>query len=103
MAHVLNVVYPNDPKAKFDLKYYLDKHMPLVGKHWEPIGLKQWQVVQFSDPAAPYRIQAILTFADAASIKKALNELAKEVFDDIQNYTDLKPQAFYGEVLTASS
>lgn len=102
MAHVLNVVYPNDPSAKFDIDYYLKSHMPLVGKHWSSLGLTEWKIIQFSDSSAPYRLQAILTWSDKASLDKALKEASAEVFGDVKNFTSVTPQTFSGEVIISS-
>lgn len=47
MPAVVTVAYPRPEGAvKFDIKYYIDKHMPLVGKTWGPKGLKSWTVTE---------------------------------------------------------
>ncbi|KAL7947078.1 hypothetical protein V8C42DRAFT_300990 [Trichoderma barbatum] len=86
-------VYYNQPGEGeyFDMDYYINTHMPIVVKQWTPLGLKSWQVIQFG-PDAPYFGGALLTWdkpEDAANILTA--EESKLVFDDVPNFTNLKP------------
>lgn len=47
MSAIVTVAYPRPSgEVKFDLKYYLDVHMPLVAKTWGPKGLKSWHVTE---------------------------------------------------------
>ena len=44
----LTVFYPSTvADSSFDTNYYVSKHMDLVVKVWEPMGLKSWQVIEF--------------------------------------------------------
>lgn len=47
MPAIITVAYPRPSgEVKFDLKYYLDVHMPLVHKTWASKGLKSWTVTE---------------------------------------------------------
>lgn len=43
------ILYPNDADTKFDLEYYLTKHMPMLASNWEPVGLTGWKVTKFTE------------------------------------------------------
>ena len=51
------VLYPKG--TEFNMEYYMSKHMPLVGKHLTPKGLKGWKVLDFG-PEADFCVQATL-------------------------------------------
>jgi hypothetical protein len=47
MPAIITVAYPRPSgEVKFDLKYYIETHMPLVDKTWGPKGLKSWTVTE---------------------------------------------------------
>ena len=96
MVYIVNVGYPSAPGARFDMKYYLSTHMPLVQKSWEKNGLQHWFITQYDGAESPYAVQAVLVFRDAAAFQKSSGE-GDEVFGDIPNFTDLKPTIFHGE------
>jgi uncharacterized protein (TIGR02118 family) len=100
MVYVVNVGYPSTPGARFDNDYYIKKHMPLVAQKWEEYGLKSWNVTEFNPHEAPYVIQASLTFKDKKSFEEA-SANGKEVFGDIENFTDLKPTLYHGHEIGA--
>ena len=37
---VVAVMYPGSEDARFDHAYYMDSHMPMVRRLWEPMGLQ---------------------------------------------------------------
>jgi len=100
----VNVIYPPIGSGnKFDMDYYRKFHMPMVQSKWGPHGLRSWQVVQFG-PDAAYSVQAILDFESLAAFQAAsASPEAKDVFDDISNYTDLKPLVLAGDVVFNSN
>jgi len=98
------VLYTGD--AKFDLKYYLESHMPLVGKDWKSFGLLDWKVIQFEagpDGSKPYSIAAILTWDSIDSIPKALaSDAGKGILADVENFSDKGPIFLVGNIVGAS-
>lgn len=104
MVYSVNVGYPSAAGARFDMKYYLDKHMPMVQKNWTSYGLENWTVNKYDDQTSPYMVMATLTFRDQSSFGSASkSKEAEEVFGDIPNFTDLKPTLFHGEQVGAKS
>jgi len=102
MVYSVQVGYPSAAGARFDMKYYLSNHMPLVQKKWSSFGLEHWAITQCDDSTSPYSVLASLLFKDKKSFDAALGD-SDEVFGDIPNFTDLKPTLFHGEQVGAQS
>ena len=97
MVAVISVTYKSG--GKFDMDYYLKTHMPMVQKTWAAFGLKSWKVVQYTDPASPYAVQALLEFDDVSQWEKASTASeAGPVFADIPNFSDVGPERLVGTV-----
>ena len=92
---VLSVLYPRTSGGRFDLDYYLTRHIPLVWQRWGPIGLLDLRVSQgvaTPEGSAPaFDITAHLTFASAEALQAALSTHSTEVFAHIARYTDIRP------------
>jgi uncharacterized protein (TIGR02118 family) len=90
---VVGVLYP--PSARFDLKYYLDTHIPLVQSCWGQLGLKDVRVLRGKggpgSDAAIYATVALLSFEHHDSFQEAVKQHGKEVMGDIRNFTDAEP------------
>lgn len=102
MVFSVSVLYPNEPDATFDMKYYLSTHMPLVGAKWGPLGLQRWDVVEFSDNTdgkKPYTVQAILTWADEESYGKAREAHGADIFGDVPKFSNKWPLLVNGKVV----
>ena len=99
----VSVIYPNQPGIRFDERYYLDKHIPLVRERWEPMGLTELRLLRGTNTpdgaAAPFRVMALLTFESAEALRKASAAHGGELFGDIPNFTDVQPVAQVNETL----
>ncbi|CAH0058762.1 unnamed protein product [Clonostachys solani] len=87
----VTVLYPSG--HKFDLDYYLNTHMPLVGKNWGPEGLKSYEIVQFTEGGV-YQIQAVLKWTSLEAFNKAAKDV---VLGDIPNFTTAPATLITGE------
>jgi uncharacterized protein (TIGR02118 family) len=90
---VISVMYP--PSGKFDLAYYLEKHIPLVRSRWSPAGLKNISVLRgkggvAGDPPV-YPVMTLLNFDRLEDFQAAVEQHGKEVMGDIPNFTDAQP------------
>jgi uncharacterized protein (TIGR02118 family) len=101
---LVSVLYPNQPGSRFDERYYLDTHIPLVRKHWEPMGLTDIRLLRGTPnpdgSPATYRVIALLTFTSADALAKAGAAHGREIFGDIPNFTDVKAVMQVNEALT---
>lgn len=109
MVFSVTVSYPNDPDTKFDVNYYVSKHIPLVEKYFKSAGLQKYSVVQYdaqgkSKDEVPYVLQAILEWPDQASVEKAFNgEEGKPVLEDVPNFTNKQAIVYFGQQIASSS
>lgn len=98
----VSVLYPSRDGAKFDMSYYLDKHMPLVA---EKLGaaLKGVEVdagLGGAAPGAPAAFVAMchLLFDSVDAFQQAFGPHAATISGDIPNYTDIEPVVQISEV-----
>ena len=90
----VSVLYPNN--GAFDMDYYLSKHMALVHKLLDPLGLVRTEVDQgigTADPNAPAPYVAIghLVFDSLKNMQKALQEHDPALAADVPNFTAIQP------------
>ncbi|WP_417525280.1 EthD family reductase [Marinovum sp.] len=103
MALTLQVIYPATDGTRFDMDYYTDTHMPLVGEH---MGAHIDEVLVTGGLAgggpgapSPYYAVATMTFANLDALDAAL-AAAPPVVADIANFTDTEPQMMVGQVIS---
>jgi uncharacterized protein (TIGR02118 family) len=97
------VLYPNKAGSKFDLDYYVRRHLPLVRDRLQPMGMRSltYTLEHAMDPKAPpqaYRLSAELRFDDMESAARALEAHGPETQADIPNFTDVAPVILIGEI-----
>jgi len=98
----VSVYYPSP--GKFDLGYYENNHMAMVGDRLKPLGLLRWEIdkgLAGGTPDAPAPFVAIghIYFNSVADFQKAFGAHAAEIMADIPNYTDIEPQFQVSEVI----
>ena len=98
----VTVLYPNAPDAKFDMKYYVTHHLPMVRDKCAPAcrSIAAESGLAGGDPGstAPYIAIGHLTFDSVEVFQKAFGPHAAEIMGDIANYTDAQPVVQIGEV-----
>jgi uncharacterized protein (TIGR02118 family) len=99
----VTVMYPNKPGVRFDHEYYRDKHMPLV-KRRMGAACKHYTVdkgIAGGSPGAPATYVAMShLFCDSIEAFQAgFGPHAREIMDDVPNYTDLSPVIQISEVV----
>lgn len=103
MKVVMSVLYPETPGGRFDMDYYMAKHIPLVRARWGPLGLLDLRVLRGvgtpQDGAPPFGVSAHLTFASAEALRTALQSHSAEIFAHIPAYTDITPVMVVSEVV----
>jgi uncharacterized protein (TIGR02118 family) len=98
----VGVFYPNEPDAKFDMKYYLERHCPMVSQKMGS-ALKKIEVEQGLSGGAPgapitYRVICHLTFDSVEAFQAAFAPHAETIMADIPKYTSLQPVIQISEV-----
>jgi uncharacterized protein (TIGR02118 family) len=98
----VGVFYPQSEGSKFDMKYYLEKHIPMVRQKFGP-ALKSVAVEQGlagGTPGAPLTYVAMghLTFDSVDAFQAAFGANAPQIMADIPNYTNIQPIVQVSEV-----
>ena len=92
---IVSVMYPGKPGSKFDMEYYLHKHMTMVAETWGPAGLRSYQVLKGhpgADGAPPaYQVIVNMDFSSAEAFQAAVAQSGAKVMGDVPNFTDLQP------------
>ncbi len=100
---MVTVMYPAGADTRFDVDYYLTKHMPLVKERWGQHGLKSAQVLRGAakpdGSAADYQMMALITFGSLDDFKAAGKAHGKEIFADIPNFTNAQAVVQINDVL----
>ena len=92
---IVSVMYPGKTGSKFDMDYYLHRHMTMVSETWTPAGLRSYQVLQGhpgADGAPPaYQVIVNMDFTSAEAFQAAVAQSGAKVMGDVPNFTDLQP------------
>ncbi|HXX18766.1 MAG TPA: EthD family reductase [Candidatus Acidoferrum sp.] len=98
----VSVFYPNKEGARFDMDYYLQKHIPMVRQKMAGAmkGMGVEQGIAGGMPGAPltYRVIAHMTFDSVEAYQAAFSAHAPSILADVPNYTDLQPVVQISEV-----
>jgi uncharacterized protein (TIGR02118 family) len=100
----VSVLYPTSEGKKFDVDYYVNKHMKLVRERLTAFGLVRTEVdkgVAGGAPGAPAPYVAIghVYFNGLDGFQKGMGQHGKEIMADIANYTNIQPQIQISEVV----
>ena len=96
------VQYPRTGGAKFDMDYYINKHMPMVSEKCGD-ALKGMSILQGlsggmgGQPSANIAV-GTLTFESVEAFGAAMGPHMAEIMGDIPNYTDITPVLEISEV-----
>jgi uncharacterized protein (TIGR02118 family) len=101
----ISVLYPSGEGKKFDVDYYVNKHMKLVRERLGSFGLVRTEVdrgVAGGAPGAPAPYVAVghVYFSSAADFQKGMGQHGQEIMADIPNYTNIQPQIQIGEIVS---
>ncbi len=101
----VNVLYPNQDGAKFDLEYYLGRHIPMVKKLLGS-ALKGVVVEQGIGGGAPgskaaYSVICHLRFDSVEAFQAAFGPHAATVQADVHNYASAEPVIQLSEIKLA--
>ena len=98
----VSVFYPNSDGATFDLPYYVNRHMPMVGQKLD-VALKGMSVehgIGGGQPGTPptYVAMCHLLFDSVDAFQQAWAPHADGILADIPNYTNIQPVVQMSEV-----
>ena len=101
----ISILYPNNNAARFDVRYYVDQHMPksieLLSAHpgYRGVSVERGLggPVPGTDPA--YVAMCHFLFDSVESFSAAFSPHADALQGDMKNYTDVEPIIQVSEVL----
>ncbi|MBV9755937.1 MAG: EthD family reductase [Alphaproteobacteria bacterium] len=101
--NIVSVMYPEAEGKRFDLTYYMNKHMPMVASHGQDLGLQSYHVERgVGAPGggkAAYRVIAHLKVSSVQAFASGMEKHGREIMGDIPNYTDIQPVIQFSEVV----
>ena len=94
--YILTVTYPKSADASFDFDYFQSKHLPEVGKAFQPFGLGYASVLRGEESLGggepAFFATTILSFADEEAARNAVaSDAGKALAADIANFTSVTP------------
>jgi uncharacterized protein (TIGR02118 family) len=98
----VSVLYPQQNGLRFDMAYYLGKHIPMVkqklGAPCRRVGVEAG--LGGADPGSKPAFVAVATldFDSVEAFQSALAPVAKDILGDIPNYTNAQPIIQVSEV-----
>jgi len=101
----ISILYPNNPGSRFDLRYYIETHMPmsieLLGTHPGFRGVSVEHGLGGGAPGteAAYVALCHFSFDSVESFVAAFTPHAAALQGDMPNYTDIEPVIQFSEVL----
>jgi uncharacterized protein (TIGR02118 family) len=98
----VSVFYPNEEGKKFDMEYYVTKHIPMVqqklGSALKGTAVEQGLVGAIPGAPATYIAICHLSFDTVAAFQSAFGPHTKSFLADLENYTDIQPITQISEV-----
>jgi uncharacterized protein (TIGR02118 family) len=98
----VSVLYPNSAGVKFDMTYYLDRHMPMVGKllggALKSMNVDEGLAGGAPGAPAPYVAMCHLFFDSVGAFQAAFDQHSPAILADIPNYTNAAPMVQISEV-----
>jgi uncharacterized protein (TIGR02118 family) len=98
----VSVLYPNTAGCKFDMKYYLNQHMPMVQQKLGPackrLAVEEGIAGGAAGAPATYVAMGHLYFDSTDAFQTAFAPHAQAIMADIPNYTNLQPIIQVSEV-----
>jgi uncharacterized protein (TIGR02118 family) len=98
----VSVMYPNAAGTKFDMTYYLDRHIPMVrrllGSALKGVSVEHGISGEEAGSLAPYITTCHLLFDSVQTFQASFAPHAQEITGDIPKYTNSEPLIQIGEV-----
>jgi uncharacterized protein (TIGR02118 family) len=103
----ISILYPNRPGTRFDLRYYVETHMPrsieLLSSHpgFRSVSVEHGVAGAEPGSVAAYVAMCHFGFESVEDFVAAFMPHAAELQGDMRNYTDVAPVIQINEVLIA--
>ena len=99
----MSVLYPAGDGTRFDVDYYVNKHMPMVraklGAALKNSGVDKGVAGGAPGAPAPYHCVGHLMFDSVEAFQGSFGPHAKEIMADIPNYTNAEAVVQISEIV----
>lgn len=101
----ISILYPNQQDSRFDMRYYVDTHMPmsieLLSAHpgFRGVSVEHGLAGVIPGTKAPYIAMCHFLFDSQENFMAAFTPHAAELQNDMPNYTNIEPLIQINEVL----
>ena len=99
---IVSVLYPSGVGSKFDMDYYLQRHIPMVqrrlGAPLKRVAVERGLVGGAPGAPPPYLAAAHLYFESVEAFQGAFAPHAGPIMSDVPNYTNTTPLIQISEV-----
>ncbi len=99
----VSVLYPGNENTKFNMDYYLNKHVPMVsgllGNAMIGATIEKGLGGGAPDAPAPYVAMGNIYFNSLESFQNSFGPHAETIMGDVPNYTNSEPVVQISEVL----
>ena len=94
----LTILYPNSPEVRWDVEYYLARHMPLIMRLYGERAIKRFELRKGASGqtggAAPYIGSINIYINDQRAFDAAGAEHGKTLVEDVPHFSSVMPIAF---------
>ncbi len=98
----VSVLYPYKDSARFNMDYYLRKHIPLVrqrlGTALKGVSVEQGIAGGVPNSPAPFVTLCHLLFDGLTEVRSAIGSHGAELMADLPNYSNVEPTVQISEV-----
>lgn len=94
----VSVLYANGEGKTFDMDYYCNKHLAIVGNLLGD-ALKGATVEQGLNSDAPFAAMGNMYFESPEAFEQAFGPHAEEIMGDLPNFTNIEPKIQVSKVL----
>ncbi|KUY77066.1 EthD family reductase [Burkholderia cepacia] len=98
------VSYRRAAGTRFDARYYVERHIPLVEKSWKPYGLEAIDAFFPAREDSELIVVAMCRFKDSAGLDAAFASAeTADIMADIDAFTDIEPDRLITDVFSRGS
>jgi len=98
----VSVMYPNRQGTKFDMAYYINRHIPMVqqllGSSLKGVSVEHGIAGMGVGSSAPYIATGHLLFDSLDAFRASFGPHAQAIMEDIPKYTNSEPVLQIGEM-----
>lgn len=101
----ISILYPSDEASQFDMRYYLDVHMPMAierlsrGPGFKGVSVERGLAGVIPESEPGYLVMCHFLFDSFDNFMASFDPHAEALQEDILNYTDIEPIIQISEVL----